>query len=208
MLRLIERFPETLFLIRPHPGHGDEGLLALRRDNVRFLDEACCVTADIPLSRIIPLVDQVVAPISTVVLDGPFQTSRWLYTTGNSRKRMTISRLCRSIDCRSWWAAHEFLADAAYRTRLFRNAYAEAVDTRFYERFALLSEPPAPAGAPDVALAMAVSLTAEVELQWSEVRGVLEQRQQSRLRTWRPKALPPAARPQRLPRKPRCCAAR
>lgn len=171
ILRLIERFPETLFLIRPHPGHGDEGLLALRRDNVRYLDETCCVTADIPLSRIIPLVDQVVAPISTVVLDGAISDKpvvvydREQPQTYDHIKVMPVDRLPELL------GSSEFLADAVHRTRLFRNAYAEAVDTRFYERFAaLLSEPAAPAGAPDVALAMAVSLTAEVELQWSEAR--------------------------------------
>lgn len=171
MLRLIERFPETLFLIRPHPGHGDEGLLTLRRDNVRFLDETCCVTADIPLSRIIPLVDEVVAPISTVVLDGAISDKpvvvydREQPQTYDHIKVMPVDRLPELL------GSSEFLAEVAHRTRLFRNTYAEAVDPRFYERFsALLSEPPAPAGAPDVALAMAVSLTAEVEVQWSEAR--------------------------------------
>jgi hypothetical protein len=68
--RLIETHPEMLFLIRPHPAHGEEGLSDLPYENVRVLDETCCVTADISLNRIIPLVDQVIAPISTVALDG------------------------------------------------------------------------------------------------------------------------------------------
>lgn len=65
----------------------------------------------------------------------------------------------------------EGLSEAAYQARLFRAAYAEAVDTRFYEHFAgLLAEPEAPVGKPDVALATAVSLAAEVEQQWSEAQ--------------------------------------
>lgn len=65
----------------------------------------------------------------------------------------------------------DVLSKAAYQARLFRAAYAEAVDTRFYEHFAgLLAEPEAPAGKPDVALATAVSLAAEVEQQWSEAQ--------------------------------------
>jgi hypothetical protein len=65
----------------------------------------------------------------------------------------------------------EALSKAAYQARLFRAAYAEALDGRFYEHFAaLLAETVAPVGNPDVALATAVSLTAEVEQQWSETQ--------------------------------------
>jgi len=171
MLRLIERFPETLFLIRPHPGHGDEGLLALRRDNVRFLDETCFVTADIPMSRIIPLVDQVVAPISTVVLDGAISDKPVVVYDRAQPQTYDHIKVVPADQLPEFLGRSGFLAEAMHRTRLFRNAYAEGVDTRFYERFAtLLSEPPPPAGPPDVSLALAVSLTAEVELQWSEAR--------------------------------------
>lgn len=87
MRRLIETHSEMLFLIRPHPAHNEGGLSDLQYENVRVLDETCCVAADIPLNRIIPLVDQVIAPISTVALDGAVSDKAVMYTTGRNRNR-------------------------------------------------------------------------------------------------------------------------
>ena len=82
----------------------------------------------------------------------------------------------------------DVLSKAAYQARLFRAAYAEAVDTRFYEHFAgLLAEPEAPAGKPDVALATAVSLAAAR-------RSAREPRHQSSVRNWTQRSLPLVAR--------------
>jgi hypothetical protein len=169
--RLIERRSETLFLIRPHPAHGEEGLSDLQHDNVRVLDETCCIAADIPLNRIIPLVDQVIAPISTVALDGAVSDKPVIVydaaqpQTYEHLEAVPIEQLPELV------GRSEVLAKAAHQARLFRAAYAEAVDTRFYEHFAgLLAEPSVLVGKPQVALATAVSLTAEVEQQWSEAQ--------------------------------------
>lgn len=168
MRRLIETHSEMLFLIRPHPAHVEEGLSDMQYDNVRVLDETCCVMADIQLSRIIPLVDQVIAPISTVALDGAVSDKAVLvYDAGQPQtydhlEAVPVEQLPELV------GRSEALCKAASQARLFRAAYAEALDTRFYEHFAaLLAEPVAPVRKPDVALATAVSLTAEVEQQWS-----------------------------------------
>jgi hypothetical protein len=169
MLRLIETHPETLFLVKPHPGTDVEAILA-PCGNVRFLDETCCIAADIPLSRIIPLVDLVITPKSTIALDGAI-SGKPVIVCDTGQPQMydhleavpveRVSDLLRSPEC---------LAEAAHRTRLFRDAYAEAVDACFYERFAKVLGEPALAAPPDATLATVVSLAAEAELQWSRVR--------------------------------------
>jgi hypothetical protein len=171
MRRLIETHPEMLFLVRPHPAHGEEGLSDLQCENVRALDETCCVTADIPLSRIIPLVDQVITPISTVALDGAVSDKAVLVYDGGQPQTYDHLEVVPVQQLPELAGRSEVLSKAEYQARLFRAAYAEAVDTRFYEHFAgLLADPVAPVGEPDVALATAVSLTAEVAQQWSEAQ--------------------------------------
>ncbi len=171
MRRLIEMRAETLFLIRPHPAHGEEGLSDLQYDNVRVLDETCCVAADIPLNRIIPLVDQVIAPISTVALDGAVSDKPVIVYDGAQPQTYDHLEAVPAEQLPELVGRSDALSKARHRARLFRAAYAEALDARFYEHFAgLLAEPMAIVGKPDVALATAVSLTAEVEQQWLEVQ--------------------------------------
>jgi hypothetical protein len=171
MRRLIETHPEMLFIIRPHPAHGEEGLSDLPCENVRVLDETCCIAADIPLNRIIPLVDQVITPISTVALDGAVSDKATLVYDGAQPQTYEHLEAVPVEQLPELVGRSEVRSKAAYQARLFRAAYAEAVDASFYEHFAgLLAKPEAPVGKPDVALATAVSLTAEVELQWSEAR--------------------------------------
>jgi hypothetical protein len=171
MRRLIETHPEMLFLIRPNPAHGEEGFFELQYENVRVLDETCCVLADIPLNRIIPLVDQVIAPVSTVALDGAISDKPVIVYEGaqpqtyDHLEALPVEQLPELV------GRSEVLSKAGYQARLFRAAYAEAQDARFYEHFAeLLAGPVAPVGSPDTALATAVSLTAEVEQQWCEAQ--------------------------------------
>ena len=177
LLRVIETHPETLFLVRPHPAH-DPQLLSYNK-NVRFLDETCCIAADLPLSRIVPLVDLVITPISTIALDGAISNKPVIICeSGQPRmydhlEAVPVERLPEVL------RSPEFLAQAAHRARLFRETYAEAVDARFYERFASLLAEPARAGSPpDTALATAVSLAAEAEQQWSELRRVRAEAQE------------------------------
>jgi hypothetical protein len=171
ILHLIESNPETLFLVRPHPAKGAEEFNALRRENVRFLDETCCIAADIPLSRVIPLVDRVVTPMSTIALDGAISDKPVIICDAgqpqmyNHLEAVPLEQLPQLLH------DPKFLDGAVHRTRLFRNAYGEAVDARFYERFAgLLAEPTTSAWPRDAGLATAVSLTAEAELQWCEAQ--------------------------------------
>ncbi len=167
MRRLVEAHPETLFLVRPHPAKDTDGLFELKRENVRFLDETCCIAADMPLSRIIPLVDKVVTPMSTIALDAAISDKPVII--GDAGQPHMYDHLEAVPVERVSDLLHDpdFLAGAAQRTRLFRGAYGEAVDGRFYERFSgLLGEPAALSGPPDAALATAVSLAAEAEMQW------------------------------------------
>ncbi len=171
LVHLIETNPETLFLVRPHPATTDDVLLALRRENVRFLDETCCITADIPLCRIVPFVDRVVTPVSTIALDGAISGKTVIVCDGGQAstydhlKSVHVEQLPEVLHDR------EFLDGAESRGRQFRNTYAESVDTLFYEHFAaLLATPSVAPATPDVSLAVTVSLAAEVELQWHGVR--------------------------------------
>jgi hypothetical protein len=171
MRRLIETHPEMLFLIRPHPAHGEEDLSELQYENVRVLDETCCIAADIPLNRIIPLVDQVIAPISTVALDGAISDKPVLVYDAAQPQTYDHLEAVRMEQLPEVVGRSEVLSKGGDQARLFQAAYAEAVDTRFYEHFArLLAEPAASVGKPDAALATAVSLTAEVEQQWCEAQ--------------------------------------
>ena len=168
MRRLIETHREMLFLIRPHPAHDEQGLSDLRYENVRVLDEICCIAADISFNRIIPLVDQVIAPISTVALDGAVSDKAVIVYDGAQPQTYDHLEAVPVEQLPELVGKSEVLSKARYQARLFRAAYAEAVDTRFYEHFAgLLAEPATPVGKPDVAVATAVSLAAEVEQQWS-----------------------------------------
>jgi CDP-glycerol glycerophosphotransferase (TagB/SpsB family) len=171
MRRLIETHSEMLFLIRPHPAHGEDGLFDLQYENVLILDETCCIAADISINRIIPLVDQVIAPISTVALDGAVSDRPVIVYDGaqpqtyDHLEAVPVEQLSELV------GRSEVLSKSRYQARLFRAAYAEALDARFYEHFAgLLAEPVASGGKPDVALATAVSLAAEVEQQWLEAQ--------------------------------------
>jgi hypothetical protein len=177
LLRVIETHPETLFLVRPHPGHDPQ--LQSDNKNVRFLDETCCIAADLPLSRIVPLVDLVITPISSIALDGAISNKPVIICeSGQPRmydhlEALPVERLPEVL------RSPEFLAHAAHRAGLFQETYAEAVDARFYERFASLLAEPARAGSPpDTALATAVSLAAEAEQQWSELRRVQAEAQE------------------------------
>ena len=171
MRRLIETHPELLFLIRPHPSHGEEGLSDLEYENVRVLDETCCIAADISSNRIIPLVDQVIAPISTVALDGAVSDKPVIVYDAAQPQTYEHLEAVPMEQLPELVGRSEVLSKTGDQARLFRAAYADAVDTRFYERFAgLLAEPVASVGKPDVALATAVSLTAEVEQQCFEAQ--------------------------------------
>lgn len=167
LVRLIETNPDTLFLVRPHPATTDEVLLALRRENVRFLDETCCIAADIPLSRVMPFVDQVVTPVSTIALDGAISGKPVIVCdpghtpTYGHLEPVPVERLSNVLH------DPEFLDGARSRGQQLRHAYAESVDALFYERFATLLAAPSAAPVPlDAGLAATVSLAAEVELQW------------------------------------------
>ena len=174
---MIETHPETLFLVRPHPAHDPQ--LQSYSKNVRLLDETCCIAADLPLSRIIPLVDLVITPISTIALDGAISTKPVIICEAGQPQMydhleaLPVERLPEVL------RSPELLAQAAHRAHLFQETYAEAVDARFYERFAsLLAEPAREGSPPDTALATAVSLAAEAEQQWSELRRVRSETQE------------------------------
>ena len=123
--------------------------------------------------------DLVITPISTIALDGAISNKPVIICeSGQPRmydhlEALPVERLPEVL------RSPEFLAQAAHRARLFRETYAEAVDARFYERFASLLAEPARAGSPpDTALATAVSLAAEAEQQWSELRRVRAEAQE------------------------------
>lgn len=171
ILRLIESHPETLFLVRPHPAHATEDLLALRRENVRLLDETCCIAADIALSRIVPLVDRVVTPMSTIALDGAISDKPVIVCDAGQPRMYDHLEAVPLEHLPQLLHDPEFLDSTCRRTRMFRTAYSGAVDARFYENFAeLLAKSTAPVGPPDAALATAVSLATEAELQWGEAQ--------------------------------------
>jgi hypothetical protein len=169
LLRLIERHPDILFLVRPHPANDADGYLT-ERVNVRLLDETCCIAADMPLGRVIPRVDLVVTPISTIALDGAI-SGKPVIVCDSGQPRMydhleavPVERLSSLIN------AADAISESTDRAQAFKSAYAEAVDDRFYKRFsAVLAEPRRKVDL-DVTLAITVSLTAEAELQWSRIQ--------------------------------------
>lgn len=168
--RAVEAHPETLFLLRPHPANSALDLLALRRPNLRFLDETCGITADLQMCRILPLVDVVVTTPSTLVLDAAVSGKATIVYGPGQRapyghfEAVDPDRIATVI------GDDAVLADAVHRAGSFREANAEAVDGPFYERFAaLLATPPQPAQEyPGAALAATVSLGAEIEARWCE----------------------------------------
>jgi hypothetical protein len=169
LLRLIETHPDILFLVRPHPANDADAFLT-ERVNMRVLDETCCIAADIPLSRIIPRVDVVVTPISTIALDGAI-SGKPVIVCDSGQPRMYDHLEAAPVE-RLSTLIHEAdaISESKDRAQLFKNAYAEAVDNRFYEHFsAVLAEPPRKVDV-DVTLATTISLTAEAELQWSRIQ--------------------------------------
>lgn len=171
MCRLIDACPETLFLVRPHPARGLDDLGEWRRENVRILDEACCIMADLPLSRILPLVDQVITPMSTLALDGAISGKPAIICEGRQPAMYQHLEPAPAEQLPTLLRSADFLAEAARRTTLFKNTYAEAVDGSFYQRFSeMLCEPMEPDAKPSATLAIAVSLSAEAESQWFAAR--------------------------------------
>ncbi len=74
---LINQNPSTLFLLRPHPYDSISTFAEHRGPNVRLLDNMCCTMADLQLNRLIPHVDLVVTPMSTLVVDAAVSTNRF-----------------------------------------------------------------------------------------------------------------------------------
>ena len=170
MVELFEAHAQTLFLVRPHPANSALDFMDVRRPNVIFLDEACCVAADINLNRIIPSVDRVVTTVSTIAVDAAVsEKTVVIYDAGQKRIYEHLQPVAFN-DVRRLLHDTDFLAAAERRTKLFRAVYADHVDDRFYVRFAeLLAQPlsDTPLGA---ATATALCLATEVEAQYIQSR--------------------------------------
>jgi len=167
---LAAEHPDTLFLLRPHPSYDPSLRFPLHAGNVRQLDEANCIAADLPLSRVLPLVDVVITPQSTVALDGGVSGKPVLiYDTRGDlpyphMQPTAFDAIRRALDDPTQ------LAEAKSQAVSLAEDYAGSVDLNFYAQFATLLRRPAPPRPLDRLLATTISLSAEVEGQAKTAR--------------------------------------
>lgn len=157
--RMIEDNPTTLFVIRPHPADHADRFAELTMPNVRLFDDTLAILLDVPFSRILGRADALVAPPSTVVLDGAVAgVPVYTYATGQPLEfdGMTVASLAEALPT---------LRSAAERDRLraagvaFKARYAEAVDDTFYARFGdMCRAAHETGGTPDASTALAISI--------------------------------------------------
>lgn len=136
--RLIGERPDTLFLVRPHPSDSACRFASLRHANLRILDETISTVAEVPFVRVLPRVDGLITPPSTLILDGAISDKPvFVYETGQPIEYDGI-RTGPLSD------AVSDLFDPAARARMveastaFRAKYGLAINDRFYSSFANL----------------------------------------------------------------------
>jgi len=172
---LINQNPSTLFLLRPHPYDSITAFAKFRGQNVRLLDNMCCTMSDLQLNRLIPHLDLVVTPMSTLVIDAAVShkpvfinsTDRPLIYKGAKPRR--FEDLAATMNDASQLAALK--KEAAEIAAI----YTDAVDGQFYQKFLEFLKLPKPVGPPDAFLAATVSLCDEIET----LRGEAERNLQS-----------------------------
>jgi hypothetical protein len=164
---LIESRPATLFLLRPHPFDEIDPFVELKADNVRLLDDACCIMADIQLNRVIPHVDLVATPISTLAVDGAV-SSKPVYIYATDRPLVYKGAKPRAFE--DLVAA---IGDSSKLAILQKEAaglaavYADGANDQFYTRLSDLLTCPGSVDTPDAALAATISLCDEARF-WRE----------------------------------------
>jgi CDP-glycerol glycerophosphotransferase (TagB/SpsB family) len=168
MIRVFDAHPEMLFLVRPHPVNTARDFLEVRRPNVVFVDEVCCVSADIQLSRIMSAVDRVITTVSTIAVDAAVSEKTVIVYEAGQKRVYNHLQAVDFGDVVNLLRDSEFLADAERRTKLFRSIYADCVDDRFYSRFGeILAEPPTDTRL-DAGTATSLSLAIETEARYIE----------------------------------------
>jgi hypothetical protein len=171
---LINQNPSTLFLLRPHPYDSISTFAEHRGPNVRLLDNMCCTMADLQLNRLIPHVDLVVTPMSTLVVDAAVSHKPIFI---NSTDRPLVYKGAKPRQFEDLAAT---MNDASQLAILKKEAaeiaaiYADAVDSQFYQKFSEFLKLPKSAGPPDAFLSATVSLCDEIEIWRSEAEHNLQ----------------------------------
>jgi hypothetical protein len=161
---VISRAPSTLFLLRPNGNEEMAGLIDPRGENVRLLDDACCIMADLQLNRLLPHIDVVVAPLSPLAISGAI-----------SRKATFVYDADTALDLReaephSIRALPNSLAHDDSLTALKQQAaelaanYGDVVDDQYYERFLEVLRAPRASPSLDIPLAVSLSLCSQIEV--------------------------------------------
>jgi hypothetical protein len=159
--KLFNSFPETLFILRPHPLTRQEEFAEVKTGNVVIMDELTAILADTQLNRVIPHVDALVTSPSTLILDGAVSNKPvFVYSTGQPNiyrgiKEQSLDQIPDAL------GSAKSLDELRIMGQEFKSNYGEALDDQFYSHFGKLLEQPVDT-AVSASTAVSISFSQEV----------------------------------------------
>lgn len=135
---LISRNERVFFIVRPHPSDSAETFASVRHKNLRVLDEVVGVLSDIPLSRVMPYVDMVATSPSSLVVDAAVSDKPiFVYDTGQPIEFDNIQAAPIGL-LEDQIKTEGNLSRLLDISRGLKSKYSEAIDDKFYSKFASL----------------------------------------------------------------------